>query len=174
MTSEASDFINKVSQKIHINENILLNILQFAVCTTISFILVIGGIFGKNSIFLISSLFLTSLIASFIIFKNCKSKATDNLLVQILLSLGTAILTTGLFYTIGLTWNDNYENRLYIGFLLLLPIFSYILVKITEKATKCGDNFFILFPLEIVLKSPLGPLIKLIFKSFNKITEQFL
>lgn len=173
MTSQASDFINKISNKIGIHENILLNILQFALCTTISFMIIIGGIFGKNSIFLISSLFLTSLITCFILFKNCPSEKSDNLFIQILLSVICASLASGLFYGVGVTWNDNYQNRLYLGLLLLIPIFSYISVKFSENILNCGENFFILFPLEILLRSPLGPLIKLANKSLFKITESF-
>ena len=173
MTSEASEFIGKLSNKIGVNENILLNVIQFAVCTTISGMIIIGGIFGKNSLFLISSLFLTSLLLSFILFKNCPSKKINNLLLQILLSVICAILATGLFYGIGLTWNDNYQNRLYLGLLLLVPVFSYIIIKVTENIFDCGENFFVLFPLEILLRSPLGPLIKLAYKSLFKITESF-
>ena len=73
----------------------------------------------------------------------------NNLLIQILLSVICAILATGLFYGIGLTWNDNYQNRLYLGLLLLVPVFSYIIIKVTENIFDCyldklRSNFIVL------------------------------
>ena len=174
MSNSALEYVKKWTSKMNINLDLVLNIAELGASTASAYLLIAASIFGKASTMLLSIVFITTIFFSYFAFKGCDSELLKNGIGLFLISLINATGVVGIMWAISKTWDEFKSNQIYITFLLSSPIFIYIFAKILERALNCGEHYFILFPLQKLLDSPLAPIINISMSKATKFTNKFI
>jgi hypothetical protein len=174
MSESALEYVKKWSSKMNVNLDFVLNIAELGASTASAYLLIAASIFGKASIMLLSIVFLSTIFLSYFAFKDCESEILKNGVGLFIISLINAAGTVGIMWTISNTWDNFKSNQLYITLLISSPILVYIFAKILERVLSCGDHYFILFPLQKIMESPLAPLINLSMSKAAKFTNKLI
>ena len=174
MSDSALEYVKKWTSKMNINLDLVLNIAELGASSASAYLLIAASIFGKASTMLLSIVFITTLFISYIVFSGCDSELLKNGIGLFIISLINAGGVIGIMWAISNTWDNFRSNQIYLIALLSSPIIVYILSKILERALSCGEHYFILFPLQKIMDSPLAPLVNFSMTKAAKMTNKFL
>ena len=174
MTDSAKQFVQKWTSRMNINTDLFLNLAELGTSVGLTYSIILASIICKSSILVLSIVFVFTLILSFITFKECDSDFLKDGIGLFGISLVNSFSVSGIMWLISNTRNEFKSNNIYVTALILSPILVYIFSKILERSLQCGDHFFILFPLQKILNSPISPILKVSLNKAAKITDKLL